>query len=60
MFGMRNGGLYYKGVHRPLTYDKGRLKSVGGIADKILGKNRLRNLGLDVPKVKQQLDRTKS
>ena len=31
MFEIRNGELYYKGVGKPLTYKKGRLKSVGEI-----------------------------
>ena len=45
----RNGELYYKGVDKPLTYNKGRLKTVGKIK-KIVGKNRLRALGLGITK----------
>ena len=50
MFEIRNGELYYKGVDKPLTYKKRRLRLVGEIADKILGKNRIRDLGFDVPR----------
>ena len=44
MFEIRNRELYSKGVDKPLTYNKGRLKTVGEIY-KILGKNRLCALG---------------
>ena len=46
-FKPEDGELYYRGNRKPLT-TKGELKSVGMIAD-ILGKNRLRNLGFDIP-----------
>ena len=46
-FKLENGELYYRGSRKPLTA-KGVLKSVGMLAD-ILGKNRLRNLGFDIP-----------
>ena len=41
------GELYYIGSRKPLTTE-GKLKSVGMIAD-ILGKNRLRRLGFNIP-----------
>ena len=41
------GKLYYKGKSTPLTIKGGELRSVGEIK-KILGKERLRNLGFDV------------
>ena len=44
MFEIRNGELYYKDVDKLLTYNEGRLKTVGEI-DKIFGTNRLRDLG---------------
>ena len=49
-FDFRGGKLYYRGKNEPLTTE-GRLKSVGTIAD-ILDKNRLRNLGFDIPRGK--------
>ena len=49
-FKLENGELYYRGSRKPLT-TKGVLKSVGMLAD-ILGKNRLRNLGFDIPRGK--------
>ena len=49
-FKLEDGELYYRGNRKPLT-TKGELKSVGMIAD-ILGKNRLRNLGFDIPRGK--------
>ena len=49
-FDFRGGELYYRGKNEPLMTE-GELKSVGMIAD-ILGKNRLRNLGFDIPKGK--------
>ena len=48
MFEIRNGELYHKGMDKPLTYNKGRIKTVGEIY-KILGKNRLRDLSFDMP-----------
>ena len=52
MFEVRNGELHYKSVDKPLTYNKGRLRSVGEIADKILGKNKLHDFGFDIPRGK--------
>ena len=49
-FDFRGGELYYRGKNEPLT-TKGKLKLVGTIAG-ILGKNRLRNLGFDIPRGK--------
>ena len=49
-FKLEGGELYYIGSRRPLI-TKGVLKSVGMLAD-ILGKNRLRNLGFDIPRGK--------
>ena len=46
-FKLENGELYYRGKRKPLT-TKGVLKSVGMLAD-ILGKNRLRRLGFNIP-----------
>ena len=46
-FKLKDGELYYRGSRKPLT-TKGVLKSVGMIAD-ILGKNRLRRLGFNIP-----------
>ena len=46
-FKLEDGELYYKGSRKPLM-TKGVLKSVGMIAD-ILGKNRLRRLGFNIP-----------
>ena len=43
-FKLEGGELYYIGNRKPLTTE-GKLKSVGMLAD-ILGKNRLRRLGL--------------
>ena len=43
----KGGELYYIGNRKPLT-TKGKLKSVGMLAD-ILGKNRLRRLGFNIP-----------
>ena len=47
-FEIRKGRLYYENTNRPLTTKDGILRSACEIAD-ILGKNRLRNLGFDVP-----------
>ena len=49
-FDFRGGELYYRGKNEPLT-TKGKLKSVGMIA-RISGKNRLCNLGFDIPRGK--------
>ena len=49
-FKLEHGELYHRGSRKPLT-TKGVLKSVGMLAD-ILGKNRLRNLGFDIPRGK--------
>ena len=49
-FKLEGGELYYIGSRKPLT-TKGVLKPVGMLAD-ILGKNRLRNLGFDIPRGK--------
>ena len=49
-FKLEGGELYYRGNRKPLT-TKGELKSVGMIVV-ILGKNRLRNLGFDIPRGK--------
>ena len=49
-FKVENEELYYRGSRKPLT-TKGVLKSVVMLVD-ILGKNRLRNLGLDIPRGK--------
>ena len=46
-FKLEDGELYYRGSRKPLTTDE-KLKSVGMIAD-ILGKNRLRRLGFNIP-----------
>ena len=46
-FKLEGGELYYLGSRKPLTTE-GKLKSVGMIAD-ILGKNRLRRLGFNIP-----------
>ena len=46
-FKLKDGELYYRGSRKPLT-TKGVLKSVGTLAD-ILGKNRLRRLGFNIP-----------
>ena len=46
-FNLEGGELYYIGNRKPLTTE-GKLKSVGMIAD-ILGKNRLRRLGFNIP-----------
>ena len=46
-FKLEGGELYYMGSRKPLTTE-GKLKSVGMIAD-ILGKNRLRRLGFNIP-----------
>ena len=50
-FKLEDGELYYRGRNKPLIYGEGKLRSVGEITD-ILGKNRLRSLGLDIPKGK--------
>ena len=49
-FKLEDGELYYRGNRKPLMTE-GELKLVGMIAD-ILGKNRLRNLGFDIPRGK--------
>ena len=46
-FKLEGGELYYIGSRKPLTTE-GKLKSVGMLAD-ILGKNRLRKLGFNIP-----------
>ena len=46
-FKLDGGELYYIGNRKPLTTE-GKLKSVGMLAD-ILGKNRLRRLGFNIP-----------
>ena len=46
-FKLEGGELYYIGNRKPLMTE-GKLKSVGMIAD-ILGKNRLRRLGFNIP-----------
>ena len=46
-FKLKDGELYYRGSRKPLT-TKGVLKSVGMLVD-ILGKNRLRRLGINIP-----------
>ena len=46
-FKLEGGELYYIGSRKPLTTE-GKLKSIGMIAD-ILGKNRLRRLGFNIP-----------
>ena len=46
-FKLKGGELYYIGNRKPLITE-GKLKSVGMLAD-ILGKNRLRRLGFDIP-----------
>ena len=46
-FKLEGGELYYIGKRAPLTTE-GKLKSVGMIAD-MLGKNRLRRLGFNIP-----------
>ena len=46
-FKLKGGELYYIGNRKPLMTE-GKLKSVGLLAD-ILGKNRLRRLGFDIP-----------
>ena len=46
-FKLEGGKLYYIGNRKPLMTE-GKLKSVGTIAD-ILGKNRLRRLGSNIP-----------
>ena len=46
-FKLEGGELYYIGSRKPLTTE-GKLKSVGMLAD-ILGNNRLRRLGFNIP-----------
>ena len=46
-FKLKDGELYYRGSRKPLTTE-GKLKSVGMLAD-IMGKNRLRRLGFNIP-----------
>ena len=46
-FKLEGGELYYIGSRKPFTTE-GKLKSVGMLAD-ILGKNRLRRLGFNIP-----------
>ena len=45
MFKNKDGELYYRGLDKPLTYDKGKLRMVREIV-KILGKGRLEAIGL--------------
>ena len=47
-FKLEDGELYYRGSRKPLTTEGIKLKSVGMLAD-ILGKNRLRRLGFNIP-----------
>ena len=49
-FKLEDEELYYRGRNKPLTTE-GELRLVGEIVE-ILGKNRLRNLGFDIPKGK--------
>ena len=46
-FKLEDGELYYRGIRKPLRIE-GKLKSVAMLAD-ILGKNRLRRLGFNIP-----------
>ena len=46
MFEIRNKELYYKGVDKPLTYKKGKLRSVKEI-EKRLGEERLHYFGFE-------------
>ena len=46
-FKLKGGELYHIGNRKPLTTE-GKLKSVGMLAD-ILGKNKLRRLGFNIP-----------
>ena len=46
-FKLGDGELYYRGSRKPLTTEE-KLKSVGLLVD-ILGKNRLRRLGFNIP-----------
>ena len=46
-FKLEDGELHYRGNRKPLTTE-GKLKSVGMLVD-ILGKNRLRRLGFNIP-----------
>ena len=46
-FKLEDGELYYRGNRKPLTTE-GKLKSVEMLAD-ILGRNRLRRLGFNIP-----------
>ena len=46
-FKLEDGELYYRGSRKPLTTE-GKLKSVGMLAY-IVGKNRLRRLGFNIP-----------
>ena len=50
-FKLKGGELYYIGSRKPLTTE-GKLKSVGMLAD-VLGKNRLRRLGFNIPVVRK-------
>ena len=50
-FKLRDGELYYKGKSKPLTNRVGKLRLVG-VIEEILGKNRLRDFGFDIPKGK--------
>ena len=47
-FELRDGKLYYKGKSTSLAIRGGKLRSFGEIV-KILGKERLHNLGFDIP-----------
>ena len=49
LFKIQDGELYYRGLNKPLTYDNGRLRSIGAI-EKILHKERLCKLGFIVPR----------
>ena len=50
-FELINGELFYKGKNKPLTNRTGKLRSASVIAE-ILGNNKLRDLGFDIPKGK--------
>ena len=50
-FELRDGERYYKGKSKSLTNRVGKLRSVG-VIEEIRGKNKLRDLGFDIPKGK--------
>ena len=47
-FKLQDGKLYYIGKSEPLTKGKGKIRVVGAIME-ILGKERLQDLGFDIP-----------